>query len=126
MALRIGRMHASLRCLRTCPHQCMHAQVEDPSKYGVVVMDEQGKVERFVEKPKTFVGDKINAGIYCLSPSVLTRIEDRPTSIEKETFPLIAADGKLFAQVCLCPNVVDLTLHARNSGSESGVNFCSL
>jgi mannose-1-phosphate guanylyltransferase len=73
-------------------------KVEDPSKYGVVVMDEQGKVERFVEKPKTFVGDKINAGIYCLSPSVLARIEDRPTSIEKETFPLIAADGKLFAQ----------------------------
>jgi len=29
---------------------------------------------------------------------VLNRIEDRPTSIEKETFPLIAADGKLFAQ----------------------------
>ena len=27
-------------------------QVEDPSKYGVVVMDESCKVERFVEKPK--------------------------------------------------------------------------
>lgn len=111
-------MHASLRCLRTCPHRCTHAQVEDPSKYGVVVMDEQGKVERFVEKPKTFVGDKINAGIYCLSPSVLARIEDRPTSIEKETFPLIAADGKLFAQVRLGRIVVDLPLHAPISGGE--------
>lgn len=31
----------------------LHAsQVDDPSKYGVVVMDEQGKVERFVEKPQ--------------------------------------------------------------------------
>jgi hypothetical protein len=28
------------------------AQVEDPSKYGVVVTDDSGKVERFVEKPK--------------------------------------------------------------------------
>lgn len=74
------------------------AQVEDPSKYGVVVTDGAGKVERFVEKPKKFVGDKINAGIYCLNPSVLDRIDNRPTSIEKETFPLIAADGKLFAQ----------------------------
>ena len=73
-------------------------QVEDPSKNGVVVTDESGKVERFVEKPKKFVGDKINAGIYCLNPSVLDRIEARPTSIEKETFPLIAADGKLYAQ----------------------------
>ena len=27
-------------------------QVEDPSKYGVVVMDEDSQVERFVEKPK--------------------------------------------------------------------------
>ena len=73
-------------------------EVEDPSKYGVVVTDAHGKVERFVEKPKKFVGDAINAGIYCLDPCVLDRIENRPTSIEKETFPLIAADGKLFAQ----------------------------
>ena len=28
------------------------AQVEDPSKYGVVVTDDTGKVDRFVEKPK--------------------------------------------------------------------------
>ncbi len=27
-------------------------QVEDPSKYGVVVTDDSGRVERFVEKPK--------------------------------------------------------------------------
>ena len=71
--------------------------MEDPSKYGVVVMDESGKVERFVEKPKTFVGDKINAGIYVLSPSVLNRIELKPTSIEKEVFPFIATDQKLYA-----------------------------
>lgn len=73
-------------------------KVEDPSKYGVVVIDESsGTVERFVEKPKEFVGDKINAGIYVLSSSVLDRIELRPTSIEREVFPHIAADNKLFA-----------------------------
>lgn len=27
-------------------------QVDDPSKYGVVVMDDSGLVDRFVEKPK--------------------------------------------------------------------------
>ena len=43
------------------------------------------------------MGDKINAGIYCLNPSVLDRIQPRPTSIEKEVFPHIAADGKLYA-----------------------------
>jgi mannose-1-phosphate guanylyltransferase len=72
-------------------------KVTDPSKYGVVVMDDAGKVDRFVEKPKEFVGDKINAGIYCCNPSVLDRIEPRPTSIEKEVFPAIAANKSLFA-----------------------------
>ena len=46
---------------------------------------------------QTFVGDKINAGIYVLEPRVLDRIELRPTSIEKETFPLIVRDKRLFA-----------------------------
>jgi mannose-1-phosphate guanylyltransferase len=27
-------------------------KVDDPSKYGVVVIDEYGQVQRFVEKPK--------------------------------------------------------------------------
>ncbi|KAF9602920.1 hypothetical protein IFM89_032802 [Coptis chinensis] len=75
-------------------------QVDEPSKYGVVVMEEEtGKVERFVEKPKIFVGNKINVGIYLLSPSVLDRIQLRPTSIEKEVFPNIAAEQKLYAMV---------------------------
>ncbi|CAL9153053.1 probable mannose-1-phosphate guanylyltransferase 3 [Musa acuminata AAA Group] len=77
----------------------MVTKVDEPSKYGVVVMDETGKVDRFVEKPKVFVGNKINAGIYLLNPSVLDRIELRPTSIEKEVFPKIAADQKLHAMV---------------------------
>ena len=72
-------------------------KVADPSAFGVVVMDGQQCVERFVEKPKEFVGDKINAGIYLVSPAILNRIEMRPTSIERETFPAIAADKKLFA-----------------------------
>ncbi|PNW72325.1 hypothetical protein CHLRE_16g672800v5 [Chlamydomonas reinhardtii] len=72
-------------------------KVDDPTKYGVVVMDEYGQVQRFVEKPKEFVGDKINAGIYVCSPSILNRIELRPTSIEREVFPHVAADNRLYA-----------------------------
>ncbi len=51
----------------------------------------------FPLRGQVFVGDKINAGIYVLSPHVLDRIELRPTSIEKETFPLIARDNALYA-----------------------------
>ncbi|KAJ3700668.1 hypothetical protein LUZ61_004373 [Rhynchospora tenuis] len=78
----------------------MVTKVDEPSKYGVVVMEEgTGKVERFVEKPKIFVGNKINAGIYLLNPSVLDRIQLKPTSIEKEVFPKIADERKLYAMV---------------------------
>ncbi|KAL6514783.1 cytochrome c1 [Orobanche gracilis] len=78
----------------------MVTKVEDPSKYGVVVMDDStGQVEGFFEKPNIFVGDKINAGIYLLDPSVLDYIELRPTSIEKEVFPKIAEQEKLYAMV---------------------------
>jgi len=77
----------------------MVTQVEEPSKYGVVVFDsDSGKIARFVEKPQIFVGNKINAGIYIFNPSILDRIELKPTSIEKEIFPRMADDGQLFAQ----------------------------
>lgn len=71
--------------------------VEDPSRFGVVVHDENGKVERFVEKPKEFVGRGINAGHYILEPSVIDRVEMRPTSIEREIFPKMASEGVLYA-----------------------------
>ncbi|CAG8736507.1 10391_t:CDS:2, partial [Racocetra fulgida] len=47
------------------------------------------------EKPVEFVSNKINAGIYILNPSILDRIELKPTSIEKEVFPHVAADSQL-------------------------------
>ncbi|MCJ1314553.1 mannose-1-phosphate guanyltransferase [Agyrium rufum] len=72
-------------------------KVEEPSKYGVIVHKEghPSRIDRFVEKPVEFVGNRINAGIYILNPSVLDRIELRPTSIEQETFPAICEDGQL-------------------------------
>jgi mannose-1-phosphate guanylyltransferase len=52
-------------------------KVKDPSKYGVVLFDEKGKIQEFVEKPQEFVGDKINAGIYIFNPEILKRIPVR-------------------------------------------------
>ncbi|KIW14322.1 mannose-1-phosphate guanyltransferase [Exophiala spinifera] len=72
-------------------------KVEEPSKYGVIVHkpNHPSRIDRFVEKPVEFVGNRINAGIYILNPSVLKRIELRPTSIEQETFPAICKDNQL-------------------------------
>lgn len=74
--------------------------VEDPSRFGVVPTDEDGKVVAFVEKPPA--GEEptnlINAGMYVLEPSVLDRIDGtRRVSIEREVFPAMAGDGVLFA-----------------------------
>lgn len=72
-------------------------KVEEPSKYGVVVYDKNNLIESFVEKPQEFISNKINAGLYILNPTVLKRIELRPTSIEKEVFPGMALDKELSA-----------------------------
>ena len=74
----------------------MVTQVEDPTKYGVVVADDNGLIERFVEKPKEFISNKINAGLYLFNTSIIDRIENRPTSIEREIFPKMSDDKKIF------------------------------
>lgn len=74
--------------------------VEDPSRYGVVPIDEHSRVEAFIEKPAagTAPSNWINAGTYVLEPSVLERIPaGRKVSIERETFPGLVADRQLFA-----------------------------
>lgn len=72
-------------------------KVADPSKYGVVVSRDSGQIDRFVEKPTVFVGDRINAGIYIFNASILDRVQpDTPTSIEKEVFPAMADGGQLY------------------------------
>ena len=49
--------------------------MEEPSRYGVVVYSDDGKIDRFVEKPSSFVSNKINAGLYLFNTTILERIE---------------------------------------------------
>jgi mannose-1-phosphate guanylyltransferase len=74
--------------------------VEDPSAFGVVPTDDDGRVIAFIEKPPRDEAptNLINAGTYVLEPSVVARIPGgRRVSIERETFPALAADRTLFA-----------------------------
>jgi mannose-1-phosphate guanylyltransferase len=70
-------------------------KVKDPSRFGVIV-SENNKILRFVEKPKEFVGDDINAGLYVFNKKFLNRVNPVPTSIEREVFPQMASDGELY------------------------------
>ena len=70
--------------------------VENPERFGVVVSNEKRQVLQFVEKPQQFLGNHVNAGLYLLRQKVLTMIQLKPTSIEKEIFPVLAAQKQLF------------------------------
>jgi mannose-1-phosphate guanylyltransferase len=73
--------------------------VDDPSRFGVVSTDDDGRVVAFVEKPPPgqSPSNLINAGTYILEPEVLAQIPSgRRVSIERETFPALAAGGRLY------------------------------
>lgn len=74
--------------------------VEDPSAFGVVPTKENGEVVAFVEKPprESAPSHWINAGIYVLSSDFLDLIPDgMNVSIERETFPNLLREGKMYA-----------------------------
>ena len=59
-----------------CEGTILVTKVDEPSKYGVIVTERgSSAIDRFVEKPKEFVSNRINAGIYLLTPKMLERIE---------------------------------------------------
>ena len=71
--------------------------VPNPLEFGIVVTDDKGRVERFLEKPSwsQVFSDTINTGIYVLEPEVLRHIPtDGPYDFSKELFPLLLEMGR--------------------------------
>jgi mannose-1-phosphate guanylyltransferase/phosphomannomutase len=71
--------------------------VPNPLEFGIVVTDDEGRVERFLEKPSwsQVFSDTINTGVYVLEPEVLDHIPtDRPYDFSKELFPLLLEMGR--------------------------------
>jgi len=69
---------------------------ENPLEFGIVITGEDGRIERFLEKPGwgEVFSDTINTGIYVVEPEVLQHI---PTGQEfdfaKDLFPLLLDKG---------------------------------
>ena len=78
--------------------------VPNPLEFGIVVTDEDGRIERFLEKPSwgQVFTDTINTGIYVLEPEVLRHVPvDTPYDFSKELFPLLLEMGRpLYGYVC--------------------------
>ena len=73
--------------------------VPNPTAYGLVETGKDGKVRRFLEKPKPeeVTCDTINAGIYILEPKVLDYVpEGEPFMFEYGVFPKLLEAGDSF------------------------------
>jgi mannose-1-phosphate guanylyltransferase len=74
--------------------------VDDPSQFGIVETDADGRVLRFVEKPQhgETKSHFASAGTYVMEESTLALMPGvEKLSIERVTFPQLVADGTLFA-----------------------------
>lgn len=68
------------------------ARVPEPLSYGIVITKEDGKIERFLEKPSwgEVFSDTINAGVYILEPKIFEYIpEGEEFDFSKNLFPLL-------------------------------------
>ncbi len=71
-------------------------RVPTPLEYGVIIVDDAGRIERFLEKPSwgEVISDTVNTGIYVISPEVLDEIEPgTPFDFSKDLFPLLMKRG---------------------------------
>lgn len=73
------------------------SRVENPLDYGLVAVDEEGRVERFFEKPtwNEVFSDYANTGIYVLSPRVFELMEPRKRyDWSQDIFPALLRHGQ--------------------------------
>ena len=71
-------------------------EVDDPTRYGIVLTDAEGRVTRFEEKPawNRVFSNRANTGIYLLQKSLLKLIpQGLPFDFSKDLFPLMVKMG---------------------------------
>lgn len=86
--------------------------VENPSAYGLVETDSDGRVLRFIEKPgpdEITACRDINAGVYVLEPSVLRYMpKGEPYSFERGLFPALLENKELVLSYILDSYWIDI------------------
>ncbi|HEY3194344.1 MAG TPA: sugar phosphate nucleotidyltransferase [Candidatus Dormibacteraeota bacterium] len=87
------RFHRERRALATI----VLKPVPNPLEYGVVVVDEGGAVQRFIEKPSwgEVISDLANTGIYVLDPAIFDFFRPgEPTDWSGDVFPRLLKEGE--------------------------------
>jgi mannose-1-phosphate guanylyltransferase/phosphomannomutase len=70
--------------------------VPDPLEFGIVITGEDGRIERFLEKPTwgQVFSDTVNTGIYVMEPEVLASVaKGTPVDWSGDVFPALVAAG---------------------------------
>jgi len=73
------------------------ARVPNPVEFGVVITDEQYRIQRFLEKPSSseIFSDTVNTGTYILEPEVLKYLpQNEECDFSKDLFPLLLENGE--------------------------------
>ena len=72
-------------------------EVEDPTRFGIVGLDEKKRITRFKEKPKPeeVFSNLINAGSYLFEDSIFDYIPKGKSSLERDVFPILAEERQL-------------------------------
>ena len=72
-------------------------KVEDPTRFGIVGLDNAQRVTQFKEKPKPeeVFSNLINAGSYLFEDSIFDYIPKGKSSLEREVFPVLADERQL-------------------------------
>jgi mannose-1-phosphate guanylyltransferase/phosphomannomutase len=72
------------------------SRVPDPLEFGIVIAGEDGRVQRFLEKPTwgQVFSDTVNTGIYVMEPEVLAEVPDaEPADWSGDIFPRLLDRG---------------------------------
>ena len=72
-------------------------EVDDPTRFGIVGLDENQRVTQFKEKPKQeeVFSNLINAGSYLFEDSIFDYIPEGRSSLERDVFPVLADERHL-------------------------------
>jgi mannose-1-phosphate guanylyltransferase/phosphomannomutase len=75
------------------PFTIVLTRVNEPTEYGIVIIKEDGKIDKFLEKPawSEVFSDTVNTGMYIIEPHILNRFipDDTKYDFSMDLFPIL-------------------------------------
>lgn len=94
--------------LSRCRMTMAVTRIENASRYGTVRLGDENRASAFLEKNGLNEAGWVNGGVYFMSREAMLQIPaDRPCSLERDIFPVIAEQGQLVC-VPIPPPLLDM------------------